>query len=754
MVQVSYPGVYINEVPSGSRTITGVSTSIAVFVGRTERGELNKPTLLFNYSDFSRNFGTSTADSELATATRLFFENGGTQAYVMRIANGASSSEITLKARDLADVLKVVAREAGATGAELRVVIDYDTPTPDSTFNIRVFRVDPETLAETQSELFANVSMDSAEARYIVDIVEAESQLVTVEDLNAAQGGGYTIGALMISQANPGAIATAMGNGGNGTLRLKITGAAPTNYTVVGGDIAASLPADFSLEYIPIDAGNHLVKIKSDNPGVSVEALPSGLPNDVATALQMGPARGGVEMRRTGTIRPAPSGVVLDATGGPELSSLAILGQDASYSIDLASKAIPGIVPKTEGSLFYEGFAYSAPSLLNVREKLSRIAAQYTNLAAEFSHPWRCDVQGMRLVFSATSGPANTGFNAPLSSSPATLYDAFAATTDNTRSIIVGDDNLSAYQDAGSTGLNGTAPMIGDYADAYEVIQREVDLFNLLILPRDVDILDDVRVTFWGPASTFCQQQRAFLLVDPPLSWKSVSDITGAALNINSLRQGLVKDHAAVYWSRLLATNENGLVRPVDPSGAIAGVMARTDGRRGVFKAPAGLDADIRGVRGVERMVSDAENGITNPLAVNTVRVFPNGVISWGARTMDGFDNSGNDDYKYVPIRRLALFIEESLYRGLKFAVFEPNDEPLWAQLRLAAGAFMSNLFRAGAFQGQKRKDAYFVKVDSETTTQNDINLGIVNVVVGFAPLRPAEFVVVTIQQIAGQVQT
>ena len=150
--------------------------------------------------------------------------------------------------------------------------------------------------------------------------------------------------------------------------------------------------------------------------------------------------------------------------------------------------------------------------------------------------------------------------------------------------------------------------------------------------------------------------------------------------------------------------------------------------------------------------MSDGENGLINPQAVNALRVFPAGVVCWGARTMVGFNNSGNDDYKYVPVRRLALFMEESLYRGLQFAVFEPNDEPLWAQIRLAAGAFMNNLFRQGAFQGQKASDAYFVKVDAETTTQNDINLGIVNVVIGFAPLKPAEFVIITIQQRAGQV--
>jgi uncharacterized protein len=211
-----------------------------------------------------------------------------------------------------------------------------------------------------------------------------------------------------------------------------------------------------------------------------------------------------------------------------------------------------------------------------------------------------------------------------------------------------------------------------------------------------------------------------------------------------------VNDHAAIYWPGV-AVSTNGTTKFIDPSGSIAGLMARTGSNRGVWKAPAGLEATIRGVRGVQYPMSDPENGVINPEAVNAIRVFPNGIVSWGARTVAGFNDS---DYKYIPVRRLALFIEESLYRGLKFAVFEPNDEPLWAQIRLAAGAFMNNLFRQGAFQGQKTSDAYFVKVDSETTTQNDINLGIVNVVVGFAPLKPAEFVVITIQQKAGQVQT
>jgi phage tail sheath protein FI len=185
----------------------------------------------------------------------------------------------------------------------------------------------------------------------------------------------------------------------------------------------------------------------------------------------------------------------------------------------------------------------------------------------------------------------------------------------------------------------------------------------------------------------------------------------------------------------------------------MAGIMARTDATRGVWKAAAGIEADIRGIVGVQRRFSDGENGVMNPRAVNTIRLFPNGIVSWGARTMDGDDTFGSE-YKYSCIRRLANFIEESNYRGLTWAVFEPNDEPLWAQIRLNVGAFMHDLFRQGAFEGATPRDAYFVRCDSTTTTQNDINLGIVNIIVGFAPLKPAEFVVLYLQQMAGQIQT
>ena len=213
--------------------------------------------------------------------------------------------------------------------------------------------------------------------------------------------------------------------------------------------------------------------------------------------------------------------------------------------------------------------------------------------------------------------------------------------------------------------------------------------------------------------------------------------------------------NSAIYFPRIKQADSqlDGQIDTFVPCGTIAGVMARTDAQRGVWKAPAGIDAALSGVAGLQLEMTDNENGLLNPLGINCLRTFPIfGRVVWGARTLRGADAAA-DEYKYLPVRRTALFIEESLYRGLKWVVFEPNDEPLWAQIRLNVGAFMNNLFRQGAFQGKTPRDAYFVKCDKETTTQNDINLGIVNIVVGFAPLKPAEFVIIKLQQMAGQIQ-
>ena len=294
---------------------------------------------------------------------------------------------------------------------------------------------------------------------------------------------------------------------------------------------------------------------------------------------------------------------------------------------------------------------------------------------------------------------------------------------------------------------------------------EKTDLFNILCIPPyassdpsdpfnlgEDDKPTDVTTALIAAADAYCQKRRAFYIIDPHSTWKNMSDAsTGLADYPKS-----TSNYNALYFPRLKQANPlmKNQVEEFVPCGAIAGIYARTDGQRGVWKAPAGQDATLKGVDQLSVPLTDPENGVLNQIGINCLRTFPvYGRLVWGARTLEGADQLASE-WKYIPVRRTALMIEESLYRGTKWVVFEPNDEPLWAQIRLNIGAFMHNLFRQGAFQGKTPREAYLVKCDKETTTQNDINSGIVNILVGFAPLKPAEFVMIKIQQLAGQIES
>lgn len=303
-----------------------------------------------------------------------------------------------------------------------------------------------------------------------------------------------------------------------------------------------------------------------------------------------------------------------------------------------------------------------------------------------------------------------------------------------------------------------TADYTGSEADKTGLYALEkADLFNLLCIPPDLRS-GDTDPSVYQEAMAYCVRRRAMLIVDSPADWAANKE-TAAATAKASLGDlglnGVAARNAALYFPRVRQADplRDGQIDTFVPCGIIAGLMSRTDTQRGVWKAPAGIDASLNGIRGLQVSLTDGENGMLNPIGINCLRTFPIvGSVAWGSRTLRGADQLA-DEYKYVPVRRLVLFIEESLYRGTQWVVFEPNDEPLWAQIRLNVGAFMHNLFRQGAFQGSSPREAYLVKCDKETTTQNDINLGIVNIVVGFAPLKPAEFVIIKIQQLAGQVE-
>src|SRR5262245_49258530 len=312
----------------------------------------------------------------------------------------------------------------------------------------------------------------------------------------------------------------------------------------------------------------------------------------------------------------------------------------------------------------------------------------------------------------------------------------------------------------GSDGVDITATEInGSSTDKTATFALEkAGLFIFFCIPPTTRT-SHTAASVYHQAMKYCFDRRAMLIVDSPVVWGAnvATAAATAQAGLGTLNlSGIEARNAALYFPRVIQPDplRDGQSDTFVPCGIIAGVMARTDVQRGVWKAPAGQDASLNGIQGLQVNLTDNENGLLNPLGINNLRSFPViGRVVWGARTLRGADQLA-DEYKYVPVRRTALFIEESLYRGTQWVVFEPNDEPLWAQIRLNVGAFMQNLFRQGAFQGKTPRDAYLVKCDKETTTQNDINLGIVNILVGFAPLKPAEFVIIKIQQLAGQIET
>ena len=815
-VAVSYPGVYVQELPSGVRTIVGVSTSIGMFLGRAKLGELMKPVRCLSLADFERAFSLEYARSDLARAVRLFFDNGGSDCYVMRLADvtGAAPTvapaQLTLKDESLVNTLQVTAKSAGLFGNDIRLAVNYNTASPEGTFNLEVFRwvkASTGALQKSQIEFYPALSMDVDNPRYVEDVVNLNSKLVRVDDPRKAvalAGNGLSVSGFVVSRQSVALFVTqflGLLTPTQNKFRLSVGGrtpalidlspviAAPPPATVAAletlmrNTINAQLPPGASIDVVfqpgpngpaaQPNAQSLLLTIEGVGADVYVEPASS---QDVAATLMLGTAQGGIEIPRAGGRRPAPNGVVMHANFSVFPNAYTNFGQVTQAAVN-AVRVAGSVIPlaaanalQTSPGAIVSARMYQDKDATDqndgrngVREKLGRIASAINNKrASDPSFLWTAEVWGARLALVAvgdvndlSSTTIEAGDLVPPFAVVANVFDMAAQPmTQNVRYYVLAAPPAppSAFYTGGVTGNDGAAPTPADYDAAYKIIDREVDLFNLMVLPRDADHSNATSRALLGPASNFCEQRRAFLLIDPPANWVDHLSAIDPAIGVNTLRVGLAKQFSAVYFPNL-TIREGDKEVGVGPSGAIAGLMARIDGTRGVWKAAAGTEADLRGVVGVQRRLSDGENGVMNPRAVNAIRLFPNGIVSWGARTMDGDDTFGSE-YKYSCIRRLANYILESNYRGLTWAVFEPNDEPLWAQIRLNVGAFMHNLFRQGAFEGATPRDAYFVRCDSTTTTANDRNLGIVNIIVGFAPLKPAEFVVLHLQQMAGQIQT
>ncbi len=308
--------------------------------------------------------------------------------------------------------------------------------------------------------------------------------------------------------------------------------------------------------------------------------------------------------------------------------------------------------------------------------------------------------------------------------------------------IQVGDNATVAPVSAVTLGLDGTAALTElSFSNQFTLLNNKTD-FSILAVPGEgSEVMID-------EGMKYCENRPlkdVFFIGD----MDKTDDLASEA---ETFRNNLTKpnSYGAVYFPWIKSLDPSGKsTEPIylPPSGFIAGLYARIDSTRGVWKAPAGTEATISGAVGLATNLTDTKQGNLNKINVNCLRRFASsGIVSWGARTI-----SSDPEYRYVPVRRIAIMLRVSIYNGIQWAVFEPNDVELWKQLKMNISSFMMTLYRQGAFQGSSPSEAFFVKCDKETTTQDDINLGIVNVLVGFAPLKPAEFVVVKISQKAGQ---
>lgn len=639
----TYPGVYIEEIPSGVRTIAGVATSVAAFVDYFPRGPMNQAIEIFSYSDFERTFGGLDLNSEASYAIQQFFLNGGTDAFVVRVAstdgaNAPAKAQLVLQDGIPGSLaLTAAAASEGTWGNNLRLGVSW----PDtSNFDLTVTEADPVTGAAVRQETFRGLSTTTAAA-----VVNQSSQLVTLS--------------IPVSDR-------------------------PLPTGTVSSDI------DVSTFSLPANSLINVTLAALTFPNVSLGA-------------------GGFKSleEAAGRLQSAIRGANPTSLAWSQATARVVPGSDLAHQRlqVMAGPAVPGAIVT-----FGNGSSGTAADTLMLTTGITGVTA---NVA---------------------------------------LYSPTAAVPSSAQGTgIPGADGVQPDEPA-LIGSQAVDPPTGMYA------LDKISLFNILCLPRVARLDGDnafkpVEVdTAISKATAYCDSRRAFLILDTPTDVNNLPQVKTWLTTNASLRD----KNVAFYFPRVEIADPLNAFRPrsFGASGTIAGLYARTDAGRGVWKAPAGTEAVLRGVQALDYTMTDAENGALNPLAINCLRNFPvYGNICWGARTLDGSDQQASD-WKYIPVRRLALFLEESLYRGTQWVVFEPNDEPLWSQIRLNVGAFMHDLFRQGAFQGSSPREAYLVKCDKETTTQNDIDLGIVNIVVGFAPLKPAEFVILKIQQLSAQIQT
>jgi len=678
----TYPGVYIQELPSPVHAITGVATSITAFVGYTARGIDNRAQTIFSFGDFQRLYGGLASNSEVSYAVQQFYQNGGSQAWVVRTPMRYPAGAVVY-AQVGFGVPKGPATEgltfsalSSGQWANKQLLLDVDVAGLDlsvATGDPLAFNLTVTSLADGSTEYFPSVSLNASFNNFVAAVV------------NDPDNGSQLVNVVAALPAAP-TVLNVTGILGTGLPVTAIVGVnylAGVNTALGGANTTTTASADCSLTlHLPATFNPTTLVIKVIGNGAPISQTVAGLASQLQLAIN--------------------TALAINVPGASVACSVAPNGVNSAIRVNALLPNAPDAV-----------ITFSAPPAGNDASAALGLTAPTLANVAHYALGTGVSIAGLQYASTAATAP---------------------------------------------TGLPGSNQLIGDplaFSGIYALLK--VPIFNLLSIPEAARSLpgnpnspDPVinPVQIYSAAITLCDQQRAMLLIDPP---PDVNTPAGA-VDWKSSRIGVVDPNGAAFFPRLRLADalNNGQLRTFAPSGLVAGLYAKSDAN-GVWTAPAGISATLNGVQGMTYQLSDAENGQLNPLGLNCFRTFPiYGPVLWGARTLVGADAMANQ-WKYVPVRRMALFLESSLYQGTQWVVFQPNDERLWAAIRLNIGAFMQTYFLKGAFQGQTPDAAYLVKCDSETTTQADIDNGVVNILVGFAPLKPAEFVVIQIQQLAGQ---
>ncbi len=821
-VTPTYPGVYIQELPSAVHTITGVATSITAFVGYTASGIDARAEQILSFGDYQRLFGGLATDSELSYAVQQFFANGGNEGYVVRVgrhnagfaqvvfyqgvltfkalssgawANGQLYIDVDVNGlgQPLPGTVTVTAGSTQVTGTgftnalvnlwlvfvadptqtpyqvqsvtnatTLTLFQKYSTTASGPTATTATVSTDPLTdspafnltitnLVDGTVELFPNVSLNSNRNNYVTAVVndpDNGSQLVNVQVVQSpAPTMPPPVTGIVGAALSIFGVSTALSGGAlAGTVQLKqgstaVVGAG-TNFTTAlqaGQWIAFasdSSQTPYQISSIKDDTDLTLVQSYSGSSTTAPTPVRLIAPTNSNYGISFG-----VSSPLPTTLPQLPINVNVFPTNVAIPQTVAGLAAQLQKTLNAAlAVQMPGASVQCSAS--------GIGSTLAIR--VNALIPQYPDAVVSIAAP-------------TTAGLSDASAALGLSTPASVNVAHYTLGTGNGTSVNGwGGQQTSSAPASPGGGLPWTADLIGDQSTYTGIYALErVDLFNLLSIPDATRAIPgnssalDPNVDYnsiYSAAIELCDRRRAFLLVDcpPPVNTPS------GAVDWITTTLAVEDANGAAFFPRMRAPDpvNNYQLRTFAPSGVVAGICARIDANRGVWKSAAGTEATLSGVQGLVYKLTDAEQGQLNPLGLNCFRTFPvYGTVLWGARTLLGADADASQ-WKYEAVRRTALYIEESLYRGTQWVVFEPNDALLWAAIRLNIGSFMQGLFIKQAFQGITPSDAYFVKCDSETTTQDDIDQGIVNILVGFAPLKPAEFVIIQIQQMAGQAQS